>query len=297
MTVENVPANGFTPETPLILGMMRLLDYPDLTRPAKLADWIAARLDGGLNVFDHADIYGDGECERLFGKALRASAALAGKVRVITKAGIMLADHDSSTWRVKHYRAEAGHLEAAIDQALASLAVEQIDTFLIHRPDPLMQAEDVAKVLERAVSAGKVRQIGVSNFLPEQWRWLAANTDLPLVCNQSQLSLSHTDPLFNGTLEAHLADGMRWLAWSPLGGGNLRGRIPAMILDQAREATGLDETGLAIAWLHQIPGTPVPVLGSLNPGRIHSALQGAQSLLPRPLWYQLMESVRNRSVD
>jgi predicted oxidoreductase len=172
-----------------------------------------------LNVFDHADIYGGGECERLFGDALRAHPALAQNLQVITKTGIVPADRDTSQWRVKHYRAEADYVENAINKAIASLAVEQIDTFLIHRPDPLMQAEDVARVLEAAVSAGKIRQIGVSNFLPEQWRWLARNTELPLVCNQSQLSLLHTDPLFDGTLEAHLADGLRWLAWSPLGGG------------------------------------------------------------------------------
>lgn len=294
--MQNIRTDAFTPETPLILGMMRLHDYPDLTRPAKLADWIAARLDEGLNVFDHADIYGGGQCEQLFGDALRAQPALGGRVRVITKAGIVPANQDSSPWQVKHYRAEASYLGRAIDKALESLSVEQIDTFLIHRPDPLMQAEDVARVLENAVSAGKVRQIGVSNFLPEQWRWLAANTGLPLACNQSQLSLAHTRPLFDGTLEAHLSDGLRWLAWSPLGGGNLTGRIPADVIERARAETGLDETGLAIAWLHQIPGTPVPVLGSMNPGRIHSALHGAQSLLSRPLWYRLTEFARNQPV-
>lgn len=294
--MQRTPTAGFTPETPLILGMMRLHDHPELTRPARLADWIAARLDDGLNVFDHADIYGGGECERLFGDALRAHPLLAKNVRVITKAGIVPASEDRSPWQVKHYRAEAGYLANAIDRALEALAVEQIDTFLIHRPDPLMQVEDVAWALENAVSAGKVRQIGVSNFLPEQWRWLARNTRLPLVCNQSQLSLAHTDPLFDGTVEAHLTDGLRWLAWSPLGGGNLAERMPADVLDRAREETGLDETALAIAWLHQIPGTPVPVLGSMNPDRIHSALHGAQSVLPRPTWYRMLESVRNKAV-
>lgn len=287
---------GFTPETPLILGMMRLHDHPELIQPAKLADWLSARVDEGLNVFDHADIYGAGECERLFGDALRAHPTLARRVRVITKAGIVPASQDRSPWQVKHYRAEAGYLENAIDSALASLAVEQIDTFLIHRPDPLMHAGDVARVLETAVSTGKVRQIGVSNFLPEQWRWLARNTDLPLVCNQSQLSLTHTGPLFDGTLEAHLADGLRWLAWSPLGGGNLADQLPADLLHRAREETGLDATALAVAWLRQVPGTPVPVLGSMNPDRIRSALIGARSQLPRPLWYQLLESVRNTAV-
>ncbi|KPP98988.1 aldo/keto reductase [Marinobacter sp. HL-58] len=287
---------GFTPDTPLILGMMRLHDHPELNKPAKLADWIAARLDEGLNVFDHADIYGNGDGERLFGEALRLHPPLARGVRVITKAGIVPAGLDKSPWQVKHYRAEASYLKGAIDRALTSLAVEQIDTFLIHRPDPLLQAEDIATVLENAVSAGKVRQIGVSNFLPEQWRWLARNTGLPLVCNQSQLSLAHNAPLFDGTLEAHLADGLRWLAWSPLGGGGLSQRIPEAILDKASDESGLDETGLAIAWLNQIPGTPVPVLGSMNPDRIHSALQGTRSRLSRPLWYRLLECVRNRPV-
>lgn len=294
--MQSVRTAEFTPQTPLILGMMRLHDYPELSVPSKLAYWIAARLDEGLTVFDHADIYGGGRCEQLFGEALRADPLLARKVRVITKAGIVPANQDKSPWQVKHYRAQAGYLKGAIDRALASLAVEQIDTFLIHRPDPLLQAEDIAPVLEDAVSAGKVRQIGVSNFLPEQWRWLAGNTELPLVCNQSQLSLSHTDPLFDGTLEAHLADGLRWLAWSPLGGGKLAERIPADVLDRASEETGLDETGLAIAWLNQIPGTPLPVLGSMNPDRIRSALLGTRSQLSRPLWYRLLECVRNRPV-
>lgn len=294
--MPNATATGFTPETPLILGMMRLHDHPELTQTARLADWITARLEEGLNVFDHADIYGAGACERLFGDALRAHPILAKRVRVITKAGIVPAGQDSSPWQVKHYQAEAGYLANAIDKALTSLSVEQIDTFLIHRPDPLLQAGDVARILESAVSAGKVRQIGMSNFLPEQWRWLARNTDLPLVCNQSQLSLTHTGPLFDGTLEAHLADGMRWLAWSPLGGGNLAERIPADLLNKAREETGLDETALAIAWLRQIPGTPVPVLGSMNPDRIRSAIRGARSPLSRPLWYRLLESVRKTAV-
>lgn len=294
--MQTTSTAGFTSDTPLILGMMRLHDHSGLIKPARLADWISARLDEGLNVFDHADIYGGGECERLFGDALRASPLLGKKVRIITKAGIVPASLDRSPWQVKHYRAEADYLNNAIDRALASLAVEQIDTFLIHRPDPLMQVEDVARTLESAVSAGKVSQIGVSNFLPEQWRWLAANTELPLACNQSQLSLAHSDPLFDGTLEAHLADGLRWLAWSPLGGGKLADRVPTDILDRAREETGLDETGLAIAWLRQIPGTPVPVLGSMNTDRIRSALHGAEYTLPRPIWYRLLESVRNKAV-
>ena len=127
-------------EIALILSMMRLHDHTDLTNPANLANWINARLDQGLNVSDHADIYGDTECERIFGEALAADPSLRQKVRIITKIGIVHGHQDESRWKTKHYRAEAGYISNAIDRALTRLQVEQIDTFLIHRPDPLMQA-------------------------------------------------------------------------------------------------------------------------------------------------------------
>ncbi|MBC7182435.1 MAG: aldo/keto reductase, partial [Marinobacter sp.] len=212
--------------------MMRLLDHAELCRPANLASWIHQRLDDGLDVFDHADIYGDGECERIFGEALMTSPELRQKVRIIFKAGIVPAHRDPSSWNTKHYRAEASHFSQAIDASLSRLRLDQIHTFLIHRPDPLLEADTLARVLEVAVQAGKIRHIGVSNFLPEQWRWLQRNTDLPLACNQSELSLSHTGPLFDGTLEAHLTDRLRWLAWSPLAGGALAGTMPPKLMEE-----------------------------------------------------------------
>lgn len=286
----------FLEDTPLIPGMMRLLDHTELCKPARLAAWIQKRLDEGLNTFDHADIYGDGECERVFGEALIASPELRRKVQVISKAGIVPAHRDPSPWTTKHYRAEADYFSVAIDKSLSRLRVEQIHTFLIHRPDPLLDAESLARALERAVTAGKIQHIGVSNFLPEQWRWLQKNTGLPLVCNQSELSLSNSEPLVDGTYEAHLNDGLRWLAWSPLAGGTLPGSVPESLLQAAREATGLCETGLAIAWLRQLPGAPIPVLGSMRETRIKAALEGSRASLPRPLWFALLEVMRQTAV-
>lgn len=288
--------SDFLEEIPLIPGMMRLLDHTELCRPANLASWIQQRLDDGLDVFDHADIYGDGECERIFGEALMTSPELRQKVRIISKAGIVPAHHDQSRWKTKHYRAEARYFSQAIDASLSRLRLDQIHTFLIHRPDPLLEADTLARALEEAVRAGKIRHIGVSNFLPEQWRWLQRNTDLPLACNQSELSLSHTSPLFDGTHEALLTDRLRWLAWSPLAGGTLAGAVPPSLLESAKLDTGLCETGLAIAWLRQIPGEPIPVLGSMRESRIQAALKGARSELPRPLWFALLESMRQTAV-
>ncbi|MET4027583.1 putative oxidoreductase [Marinobacter sp. MBR-99] len=283
-------------KTPLVVGLMRLLEHRELHSPGALAAWITQCLDDGLEVFDHADIYGDGECERLFGQALRAAPHLKHKVKLISKAGIVLKHQDTSPWRSKHYRAEAGYISAAIDASLQRLQVDQLHTFLIHRPDPLLEAPALARELEQAVESGKVRHIGVSNFLPEQWRWLQQNTHLPLVCNQSELSLGHPQPLFDGGLEAMLSDGLRWLAWSPLAGGKLPERIPGQLLTDAQRETGLCETGLAIAWIRQLPGAPIPVIGSLRSDRLQAASRGAQADLPRGLWYALLEAVQGNPV-
>lgn len=281
-----------TPYPELTLGFMRLLDYPELGRPNDLARWIETYADQGLDTFDHADIYGDTACESAFGEALKTVPSLRHRVRVITKADIVHAHGDT----VKHYRAEADYMAAAIDRALQRLNVEQIDTFLIHRPDPLMHAPSVARVLEAAVDAGKVAHIGVSNFLPEQWRWLQANTRLPLVCNQSELSLRANTALSDGTLEAHLRDNLHWLAWSPLGGGNLQSGKLADELARISNETGLTSTALAIAWLRMIPGTPTPVLGSMRAERIAEAQAGLQAKLTRTDWFALLEAARGQEV-
>ncbi|WP_111496515.1 aldo/keto reductase [Marinobacter bohaiensis] len=281
-----------SPYPDLILGFMRLSDYPDLASPTALADWIEARLDQGLDTFDHADIYGDTRCESAFGEALRARPALRQRLRVITKTDIVHARDGV----VKHYRAEGGYVASAIDASLQRLAMEQIDTFLIHRPDPLMDSASVARALEDAVRAGKVARIGVSNFLPEQWRWLQANTELPLVCNQSELSLRANAALSDGTLEAHLRDNLHWLAWSPLGGGALQEGALAETLKRLQEDTGLSATALAVAWLRMIPGQPTPVLGSMKPGRIEEALAGLNAELKRTDWFALLEAARGQEV-
>lgn len=289
------PSQGLI-TAPLVLGLMRLLDYPELASPQALAGWINACLEQGLDTFDHADIYGDSQCEALFGAALAADPALKRRVRVITKTDIVHAHQDNSPWQVKHYCAEGDYVSHAIDQALRRLQVDRIDTFLIHRPDPLADTQAMARALEAAVKAGKIGEIGVSNFLPEQWRWLQANTSLPLRCNQSELSLMATQGLFDGTHEAQLRDNLQWLAWSPLGGGRLEHCVPGKALARAQEETGLSVTALAVAWINRIPGAPVPVLGSLRPERIREALAGTREPLPRELWFSLLEAARGHEV-
>lgn len=283
-------------DVPLILGLMRMPGYKELARPDSLADWIKRRLDEGLDLFDHADIYGNGECESRFGEALASQPGLAGKIRVITKADIVTAHADGSPWKVKHYNTEADYLRASVDSALKRLKVERIHCFLLHRPDPLMNPEATARVLEDLVAEGKIAHIGVSNFAPEQWRLLQQHCSLPLVCNQIELSLQHTGPLFDGTLEALQRDQQRLLAWSPLGGGRFSEAELDEVLDQSCRETGLTVTGLRVAWLRRLPGTPIPVIGSMRESRIAEALAGARYEMPRALWFRLLEASRGHRV-
>lgn len=283
-------------DVPFALGMMNLHAARDLQAPAALADWIEARLDQGLHWFDHADIYGNQAGETLFGNALRARPGLAKRVRVVTKTGIVTPERDASPHAVKHYDSSAAYVTAAIDDALARLGVERLDHFLIHRPDPLMEAEATARALDDAIAAGKVGAAGVSNFLPEAWRRLQAAMDHRLAAHQLELSLTHPQPLFDGLFDALAGDGQAPMAWSPLGGGAcLQGETGALLarLAEQREAS---PAGLALAWLRALPGRPLPVIGSLKAERIATLQRDADQDLDRTSWFALLEAARGHEV-
>lgn len=283
-------------ETPFLLGMMRLHEVTDLHPPARLADWIEARLDEGLEWFDHADIYGDTQGEALFGAALRARPGLAARVRVVTKASIVTPERDASPFRVKHYDSSPEYLTRAIDDSLARLGVEHLDHFLLHRPSPLMDAEATGRALDDAIDAGKVGAVGVSNFLPDQWRRLQAVMHHQLATHQLQLSLDHTQPLFDGTYDALVGDGQIPLVWSPLGGGRVFQGPAERLLIRLAEERSLTPAGLALAWLRALPGRPRPVIGSLREERIAALHADAHSEMDRPTWYALLESARGHEV-
>ncbi|RMF13854.1 MAG: aldo/keto reductase [Gammaproteobacteria bacterium] len=282
-------------DVPFALGMMRLPDYPALAEPSALADWISRQVEAGFTLFDHADIYGAGECETRFGEALKAAPALKANLQVITKADIVTAQADRSPFSVKHYDTTRAYLMQQAEQSLSRLNLERIDVFLIHRPDPLMPAEETARALEDLVAQGKVGQVGVSNFLPEQWRWLQANLNQKLVCNQVQLSLTVTDMLVSGQLEAHLHDGLKLLAWSPLAGGQWPEAL-SQRLAQLAEEKGVAREAIALAWLKAIPGMPLPVVGTCNPERLAACAQVTDVQLNRPEWYALWEAARGHRV-
>ncbi|WP_027348840.1 aldo/keto reductase [Halotalea alkalilenta] len=292
-----------TLDSPFVLGMRNLHQHPRLASPEAFASWLEARVDEGLHWFDHADIYGEGDenggTERHFGAALSLRPGLRDKVRIITKTCIVPAARDRSPFQVKHYDSSPGYLARAIDSALQRLGVERLDHLLLHRPDPLLDAEPTARALEAAIDAGKIGAVGVSNHLPAQWRRLQAVLERPLSINQFELSIARSEALFDGRWDASSQDGMLALAYSPLCGGRLfEGVLVNQMLRQLSEQSGVSAAGVALAWLKRIPNGPVPVIGTLRPNRIQALLEDTRSdfELERTAWFALLESARAHRV-
>jgi predicted oxidoreductase len=280
-------------EQPLLLGMMRLMQYPELAEPQALLGFLERCIERGVTGFDHADIYGAGECEAHFGAALRLRPGLRGHMQLIGKANIVPASEDRSRWQVKHYNTEAAYLTEAVEGSLKRLGVERLDGFLLHRPNPLLQIDEVVRALDDLVGSGKVGWLGVSNANLLQCQTLAR--ELPLRCNQIELSLNAQEAVWDGRLHAMESEGLHVLAWSPLAGGRISPQLQEA-LDAVGAALGATANQVALAWLRKLPGRPVPILGSLRWERIEEALLGVDLQLDSQAWFYLAQASRGHEV-
>ncbi|MCQ3830159.1 aldo/keto reductase [Microbulbifer elongatus] len=288
----------------IAFGLWRLTDWG--YSPAERVSLFEQMLDLGVTTFDLADIYGEYRCERFFGEALKLQPQLRARMEIVSKCSIRLAGEASGA-RINHYDTSAAHVRSAVETSLRDMGVEQMDLLLLHRPDPLMDAEALAAVLESLVQEGKVKHLGVSNFLPHQFDLLQSRLSLPLVANQIEVSLLHSLPMFDGQLDHCQQHEVIPMAWSPFAGGRLFAGDDAdatriqQELARLSKSLGLDaENGpiqLALAWLLKHPSQMVPVLGSGNPKRLVAALAALEMELDREGWFELLRAGRGRDVD
>src|SRR5690349_20157597 len=183
-------------------------------------DLINTSLDKGITTFDHADIYGDHGNEEIFGNGIRGSS-LRDKMELVTKCGIKFPSAKRPATWVKHYDTSKKHILWSVENSLKMLGTDRIDLLLIHRPDPLMNPEEVASAFDLLQKQGKVLHFGVSNFTAAQFELLQGSLSTPLVTNQIELSISCHAPLFDGSLDVLMKHKASPMAWSPLGGGKL----------------------------------------------------------------------------
>jgi predicted oxidoreductase len=288
----------------LAYGVWRLSEAADTGVAATLAR-IDACLAQGITTFDHADIYGDYRCESLFGQAVRARPALRDQIEIVTKADIMLMSQQWPGTRVKHYDTTPEHVKASVDRSLQRIGVEVIDLFLIHRPDPLCDASALGACLDTLIDSGKVRSVGVSNFMPFDIDLLQSRMNHRLQTNQIELSLLHTEPCTNGQLAHAQQHRMPVMAWSPLGGGHLHTQAAtagtaasrlAPRLAELAKTSGTDASAVAISWLLHHPVGVLPVLGSNQLERIIKFRCALDVPMDRQTWYELYELANGHEV-
>ena len=285
-------------------GVWRLADATDTSVDANLAR-IDACLEQGITTFDHADIYGDYRCEALFGQAVKARPALRAQIEIVTKTDIMLLSQAWPNTRVKHYDTTPAHVTASVDRSLKNIGVDVIDVLLIHRPDPLMDVDALGACLDGLINSGKVKAVGVSNFMPWDCDLLQSRMTNRLQTNQIELGLTHTEPFINGQVAHAQTYRMPLMAWSPLGGGRLiseagqAGSAAARLrtkLETLATESQVDITAVAIAWLMHHPVKVMPVMGSNQLNRIKLFSQASQVPMDRQTWFELYELANGHEV-
>lgn len=297
------PVSGFKVSN-VVLGCMRIGGLED----ARLHALLDAALASGINYVDHADIYGGGQCEKRFGELLHSRPGLRDQLIIQTKCGICQGYYDSSK----------EHILSSVEGSLRRLSIDHLDVLLIHRPDALFEADEIAEAFDRLASSGKVRYFGVSNHNPEQIELLRQAVGQRLIINQLQLSVMHSGMVdrginvntrFDGALDR---DGgvldycklhkMILQAWSPFQYGFFEGafvdceKFPVLndALAELAEQYGVTKTGIAAAWIARLPALTQIIAGTTSPDRLKEIAAGANIVLTRPDWYKLYLAAGNK---
>ncbi|HKJ70026.1 MAG TPA: aldo/keto reductase [bacterium] len=276
----------------LAYGFWRAAEWEMST--ADLLQRIELCLDRGLTTFDHADIYGDYTCESIFGRALKEKPALREQMELVTKCGIGSTSPNRPEITVQHYNTSTQHIIASVENSLQNMQTEYIDVLLIHRPDPLMNADDVAEAFYSLHKDGKVLYFGVSNFTAYQCELLQSRLDFPLVTNQVELSVMNFDVLHDGTLDYCQRMRMTPMAWSPFAGGSLftSDSAQAVRLRETLQSLGAENGGkpvdqVALAWILAHPTNIIPIIGTGKEKRLLSALDATSVEFDRQAWFRI----------
>lgn len=288
---------SMTTPSRLAYGCMRIADDR-----ARGKNAVRAAVDAGYTLFDHADIYGGGRSEQVFGEVLRESPGLRDSMLIQSKCGIRVADGDAP----KRYDFSADHIRASVERSLQRLGIERLDYYLLHRPDHLMNAAEVAEAFASLRAAGKVAKFGVSNFSASQFELLQSAVAEPLVTNQVEINLHNIDALHNGVLDQCQRLGVTPQAWCPLAvvaypaWGNTfseedEARIRAELERQSRHY-GTEGWIVVLAWLLRHPARIAPIIGSTTPERVAAARTALELQYRRDDWYRLLEARNARPV-
>lgn len=275
----------------LVMGYWRLMEWN--MSPRQLASFIEEHVELGITTADHADIYGGYACEAAFGDAMRLVPHLRQKMEIVTKCGIATTANPDHA--LGHYNTDRSHIVSSAEASLQKLATDYLDLLLIHRPDPLMDADEVAEAFTALHQSGKVRHFGVSNFTPAQFALLQSRLPFTLATNQVEISPVHQPTILDGTLDQCQQLRIRPMAWSCLGGGSLFNDEAYQPLRDELQAVA-DEMGaqtieqVVYAWVMRLPSKPLPIIGSGKIERVRSAIHSLSLDMSRQQWFRIRKA-------
>ena len=297
-------ANGEINASEIALGCMRIADM-SVKDVSKL---ITTAIDEGINFFDHADIYGGGKSEEVFGTALKEMKGVREKIFIQTKCGI----------RDGYYDFSKDHILEAVDGSLKRLKTDYIDVLLLHRPDALVEPEEVAEAFSILHASGKVRNFGVSNHNPMQIELLSQYLNQRIIINQLQLSITNTGMIDAGlnvnmqidksidrdgsVLDYCRLNGITIQAWSPFQYGFFEGvfldnpkfKVLNDEMDKVAKKYDVPKSAIPIAWILRHPAKIQPIVGTTNPKHLKEICQASNVNLTKKEWYDLYKAAGNK---
>lgn len=282
----------------LIAGTMRWGIWGANHSERKVQELIEVCLEENITTFDHADIYGNHTTEELFGNAWKEMKIEREKIQLISKCGIVM-NSEKKPSSLKYYNYDSDYILNCVDESLSNLKTDYLDLLLLHRPSPLMNPEEVAKIFETLRFEGKVKTFGVSNFSVSQFELM--NQYFPLITNQIEVSVNHLDSFYDGTLNQMMMRNLRPMAWSVLGNyfsENSEQNISLKIIIQNLcTKYNADDNQILLSFILKHPSKIIPVIGT---SRIETIKKLKQSLLidlETIDWFKILEASRGTEVD
>ena len=283
--------------SPIIAGVMNWGVWDKNLNTKEFTHLINLFIENGITTFDHADIYGGYTTEEAFGKALTESKIDRKKIQLISKCGIQYISVKRPENHIKHYEYSKDYIIWSAENSLKNLQTDYLDVFLLHRPSPLMQADEIAEAVSKLKADGKILSFGVSNFTPFQTELLRQKTEISF--NQVQFSATHHEAMLDGSFDYMQIHNIKPMAWNPLGTVfrentdqtfRLR-QLLAKLVEKYRIGSDI----ILLAWIMQHPAGISPVAGTVNSGRIQQLMKAKSLVLDKQDWFAIWtESMGNR---
>ncbi len=284
----------------VVAGVIRWGSWGAKLSTSKMASLIEACVEEGVTTFDLADVYGNYTTEREFGDAMILSGVPRDQIQLISKCGIIKPCAEKPGFKISHYNTSKRHILESAEQSLNNLNTDILDVFMINRPSPVMNYEEIAEAFHILKESGKVKEFGVVNFTPDQIR--AMTKYFPITSHQSEFSMTHLNPLHDGTIDTCVANGITPMSWSPIGGSMIftntkAGKIREKKFNEYASENGWSLSEMALLFLYHHPAGIRPVINHSKVDKFKEAVSLSEIVLSNEQWFEMYIHISGKELS